>query len=78
MNPQKQAQEIIDNIIDAPVNILVSGEPLHFEVAKEIALIAIRYIINSNPHCNPLNSNELVSTMDYWLEVAEEVEEMES
>ena len=78
MNPQKQAQEIIGKIINAQVNILVSGEPLHFEVAKEIALIAIRYIINSNPHCNPLNSNELVSTMDYWLEVAEEVEEMES
>lgn len=77
MNPQAQAEEIIENIIAAPVNVLISGEPLHFEVAKEIALIAIRYIINSNPHCNPLNSDELVSTMDYWIEVAEEVEKME-
>lgn len=77
MNPQEQAQEIIDNIISAPVNILISGESLHFDVAKEIALISIRYIINSNPHCNPLNSYELVSTMDYWLEVYEEVEKME-
>jgi hypothetical protein len=43
--------------------------------AKECALIAVTYIINANPHSNPLNT-EVYSTMDYWLEVKKEIKKL--
>jgi len=42
------------------------------EVAKQCALMAVRYIINANPHSNPLNS-EGFSTMEYWTKVYDEI-----
>lgn len=29
----------------------------------------VQMIINSNPHSNPLNGEEVVSTMDFWIKV---------
>lgn len=43
--------------------------------AKEIALKLVKHIISSNPHSNPLNS-EVNSTMNYWLEVKQEIEKL--
>jgi hypothetical protein len=43
--------------------------------AKQCALIAVDQIILANPHSNPFNT-EVVSTMDYWLEVRKEIEKL--
>jgi hypothetical protein len=43
--------------------------------AKQSALIAVDYIITSNPHGNFLNY-EVRSTMGYWQEVKQEIEKM--
>jgi len=45
------------------------------ELAKKSALIAVNYIITSNPHSNPFNTN-VYSTMDYWNEVKHEIEKL--
>ena len=46
-----------------------------WERAKQCALIAVDYIITSNPHSNPLNT-DVYSTMDYWIEVKSEIEKL--
>lgn len=43
--------------------------------AKQCALIAVNYIITSNPHSNPFNT-EVYSTMGYWKEVKQEIEQL--
>ena len=48
--------------------------PLHID-NKECALIAVNYIINSNPHSNPFNT-EVYSTFNYWIEVKKEIENL--
>ena len=40
--------------------------------AKVCALIAVQYVINANPHSNPLNT-EGYSTMEFWHEVKNEL-----
>jgi len=42
---------------------------------KQCALIAVDYIITSNPHSNPFNTN-VYSTMSYWQEVKTEIEKL--
>jgi hypothetical protein len=43
--------------------------------AQRCALIAVDEIINSNPHSNPLNT-DVHSTMEYWQEVKQEIENL--
>lgn len=43
--------------------------------AKKYALIAVDYIINSNPHSNPFNT-DVFSTILYWQEVKQEIEKI--
>lgn len=43
--------------------------------AKQCALIAVKEIINSNPHSNPLNT-EVSSTMEFWQKVKTEIEKL--
>ena len=45
------------------------------ENAKLCALIAVQYIITSNPHSNPLNT-DVYSTMKYWQEVKQEIHKL--
>jgi len=45
------------------------------ELAKQCSLIALQEIINANPHSNPFNTG-VYSTMDYWLQVRKEIEDM--
>jgi hypothetical protein len=42
------------------------------DTIKECCLGVITEIINSNPHSNPFNT-DVYSTMDYWLEVKKEI-----
>lgn len=46
-----------------------------FEMAKKCAIIATQYIINSNPHSNPLNS-EVKSTMKFYEGVMKEIKKL--
>lgn len=40
--------------------------------AKKCALLTVQYIINANPHSNPLNT-EVHSTMNFWEQVKTEI-----
>jgi hypothetical protein len=69
MTPKEMAQELVyDMQMELPPRI-------GYEFSKEVALIAVTYIINANPHSNPLNT-EVYSTMDYWLEVKKEIKKL--
>ncbi len=43
--------------------------------AKQCALSVVDYIITSNPHSNPFNT-DVHSTMDYWQEVKQEIKNL--
>jgi hypothetical protein len=43
--------------------------------SKQCAMVAVREIINANPHSNPLNT-EVESTMLFWNEVKREIEKL--
>jgi hypothetical protein len=66
MTPKKQAEELFTKF---------SGNTVHYDCTKRCALIAVNYIITSNPHSNPFNTS-VTSTMDYWIEVKEEIEKL--
>ena len=67
MTAKKKAKELL-NKFNLPSGLM------SFE-RKECALIAVDEIINSNPHSNPFNT-EVSSTMDFWLEVKNELEKL--
>ena len=51
------------------------GGKINKEFAKQSALIAVNQIILSNPHSNPFNT-DVYSTIDYWIEVKKEIENL--
>ena len=66
MTAKDKAKELLDKFY--------FGDIKEYE-AKMCALIAVDYIITSNPHSNPLNT-DVYSTMDYWQEVKSEIEKL--
>jgi hypothetical protein len=46
-----------------------------YKESKECALIAVNEIISSNPHSNPLNT-EIYSTMEFWMQVKHEINQI--
>lgn len=44
-------------------------------LSTKCALIAVDQIILANPHSNPFNT-EVVSTMDYWLDVKKHIQNL--
>ena len=64
MNERTQANEMM-----ARIYAIVDD----YDKAKELACLTVNYILNANPHSNPLNS-ELSSTYDYWVKVRKELE----
>ena len=69
MTPKEQAKELFEKMPISKYDI--SND--NFDNAKQCALIAVNYIIASNPHSNPFNT-EVYSTIKYWLKVKEEIE----
>lgn len=67
MTPKKQAELIFQKMFDV--------RPYHTYSSKKCSVIAIKLIIASNPHSNPLNSDGK-STMEYWNEVLKEAEQL--
>jgi hypothetical protein len=68
MIPKEKAMQIFNRMCNSV------DELLPFDV-KECALIAVDYIITSNPHSNPFNT-DVYSTMSYWQEVKQEIEKL--
>jgi hypothetical protein len=78
MTPKEQALDMVlrmglwfDKQLDKG-DIEYISRPIN-NFPRECALIAVNYIIMSNPHSNPLNTDP-VSTMKFWLEVKKEIE----
>ena len=73
-----KAKDTALEIMNKYYNLLNPNFP-HINVlwkdCKECALIAINYIINSNPHSNPFNT-EVNSTMEYWKKIKKEIEKI--
>ena len=70
MIPQEKAIELLTKYRrHLPINTVTDLE------TKGCALMAVNEIILSNPHSNPFNT-DVYSTMDYWLEVKEELEKL--
>jgi len=70
MTPKEMAKELVQKYMFMEVPNYVSK----FEI-KLCAIIAVNHIIASNPHSNPFNT-EVYSTMGYWLQVKEEIENL--
>ena len=69
MTPKEKAEELF-NKMENDFQYFASRE-----IAIQHALIAVNYIINSNPHSNPFNTN-VESTMSYWQEVKKEISKL--
>lgn len=76
MTPKEKARELFDKYCYAiRTEERDSGYFTNVIYAKQCALIAVNYIITSNPHSNPFNTS-VTSTMEYWQEVKQEIEKL--
>jgi hypothetical protein len=83
MKPKQNAQTLVNEYLNASFNCKDCDMPfcdvpctmLNLSEAKQCALIAVNNIISANPHSNPLNS-DVHSTMNYWFEVKQEIENL--
>lgn len=74
MTPQEKATELVMKFHSSESEDGYNDvRDLHS--AYRCALITVNYIINSNPHSNPLNT-DVYSTMNYWIEVKQELEKL--
>ena len=65
--PKEKAKDLVDRYY------WTFGDGYLGEQHIQCALIAVDYIITSNPHSNPFNT-DVYSTMSYWQEVKKEIE----
>lgn len=75
MTPKEQAQELIDKFASIKPIKMSDYSSIMYPTAKQCALITVQYIINANPHSNPFNT-EVQSTIEYWLQVKEEITDL--
>lgn len=86
MTPKEKAENLVYKFIendliktdyfDDELKLEVWSSSVQLQNAQKCALIALQEIINANPHSNPFNT-AVYSTMDYWLQVRKEIEDME-
>jgi hypothetical protein len=69
MTPKQKAQELVLKM-EKDFQYFASRE-----IAIQHALICVDNIISANPHSNPLNS-DVHSTMNYWFEVKQEIQNL--
>ena len=78
MTPKEKAKQLIGDFrIHATSRAENDGycEYTRIESSKQCALICVYYIIASNPHSNPFNT-EVYSTIKYWKEVKQEINKL--
>jgi hypothetical protein len=73
MTPQEKANELVNKYWK--INTENDYWTVSLSLGKRMAIIAVDYIITSNPHSNPFNT-DVYSTMDYWQEVKKEIEKL--
>lgn len=73
MTPKELAKELVEKYFYL-FSVELENTIANYE-SKECALIAVNYIITSNPHSNPFNT-EVYSTMRYWEEVKQEIKKL--
>ena len=78
MTPKDMAVQIVDKhrttIRKADIyGYLLSDDEIY--LAKESALITVIIIMSASPHSNPFNTTGY-STMNYWYEVKQEIEQL--
>jgi len=69
MEAKLKAEELILKFLRVENN---TPEWFNTHIAKQCAIIAVQEIINANPHSNPFTT-EVYSTMLYWQEVKQEI-----
>lgn len=67
-NPKEYAKEFVERMYFSSLKMTKKD-------ARNCALIAVRYVINANPHSNPFNTQSQ-STMGFWEEVRQEIEKI--
>jgi hypothetical protein len=67
MEAKEKAKELVNKYLQIYDGRVVEG--------KKCALIAVDYIITSNPHSNPFNT-DVYSTINYWQKVKNEIEKL--
>ena len=81
MSPKEKAEELLDKMTKQTYEYQeyaganYTTYEIGYQGGKKCALIAVDEIINSNPHSNPFNTN-VFSTMEFWLEVKQEIENL--
>jgi hypothetical protein len=77
MTPKEKAKELVNKFRITLMNedTDCGNEILCTSIAIQQSMIAVDYIITSNPHSNPFNT-EVYSTMGYWQEVKQEIEKI--
>jgi hypothetical protein len=80
MTPKEKAKELVHAMGFSVYTMLNTqtrvNEPVHRNpYAKACAMTAVNYIIASNPHSNPFNT-DVHSTMGYWQNVKQELDKM--
>lgn len=76
MNPKEKAQELMDKFSDyATPTFDEENKFSTYNSSKKCALIAVKEILNCNPHTNPFNT-DVYSTYDYWFQVKLEIEKL--
>lgn len=68
---EQKSKELVEQFI--PFVRWKMGQEDYIEKAKQCAIICCQYIINANPHSNPLNT-DVHSTMEYWQQVKNHIE----
>ena len=74
MTPEEKAIELVDKFYFIEESQECDAWIDRY-LAKKCALLAVDYIITSNPHSNPFNT-DVYSTMSYWKEVKTEIEKL--
>ena len=86
MTAKQKAKELVNRFKPLCIDVKHTGildglatvmndEFMNLICAKQCALIAVNEIISANPHSNPLNT-DVYSTMGYWQEVKQEIENL--
>ena len=78
MTPKEKAKELIDKFNNHTVKELVylkNGKVIEGKTeAKRCALIAVDEILKANPY--EVSKTDMDSTIDYWMEVKQEIENL--